>query len=205
MNRANRRDVIFFNDLDFAAFERVLFEAKSRFAMPLLAFVVMRNHWHLIVQPTADAQLSQFMHWLTMTHTQRWHRDHGTSGSGSLYQGRYKALPVQSDRHFFTVLRYVECNPVRARLVDRAEDWTWSSAWHAFNNCDQGRLDDWPLPRPVNWFELLRESQKQTELTEVREAITRSTPLGNARWVRAAAVMFGVERTLRPQGRPGKK
>jgi putative transposase len=205
MNRANRRDVIFFNDLDFAAFERVLFQAKSRFQIPLFGFVVMPNHWHLIVQPTEDHQLSQFMHWLTMTHTQRWHRDHGTSGSGSLYQGRYKALPVQSERYFLTLARYVERNPVRAGLVDRAENWNWSSAWHVFNLCDQGRLDGWPLTRPVNWFDLVNEPQHQIDLSKVREAITRSRPLGEARWVRTTAGKFGLERTIRPQGRPCKK
>jgi putative transposase len=205
MNRANRRDVIFFNDLDFAAFERVLFQAKCRFQMPLFGFAIMKNHWHLVVQPAAEGQLSRFMHWLTMTHTQRWHRDHGTSGSGALYQGRYKALPVQSDRHFLTVMRYVERNPVRARLVDRAEDWPWSSAWHMFNNCDHGRLDQWPLPRPVSWFDFVNEPQNQIDLSKVREAITRSAPLGNTRWVRAMAAKLGVGHTIRPQGRPRKK
>jgi REP-associated tyrosine transposase len=205
MNRANRRDVIFWNDLDFAAFERVLFQAKSRFEMPLFDFVIMSNHWHLVVRPTAERQLSRFMHWLTMTHTQRWHCAHGTSGTGALYQGRYKALPVQSDRHFLTVAKYVERNPVRASLVDRVEDWRWSSAWHVFNNCDQGRLDDWPLTRPDRWSDLVNEPQNQIDLSKVREAITRSAPIGNARWTRAMVAELGLIRTIRPQGRPRKK
>jgi putative transposase len=205
LNRANRRDVIFFNDADFEVFQNLLFAATQRFEMPLFAFAIMRNHWHLIVRPSEDVQLSRFMHWLTMTHTQRWHRDHGTSGTGSLYQGRYKSFPVKSDRHFFTVVSYVERNPVRAHLVDRVEDWRWSSAWRAFNNCNRREVESWPVPRPANWFELLNRPQNQIDLCTVRESVTRSAPLGDPRWVRKIAARLGILRATRRRGRPLKE
>lgn len=82
LNRANARSCIFENDGDYVAFEAVLEEATSRFQMRLLSYCVMPNHWHLIVYPRNDGDLSAFTGWLTLTHTQRWHAHRGTSGSG---------------------------------------------------------------------------------------------------------------------------
>ena len=83
----------------------------------------MPNHWHFLIRPREDGELTQFMRWMTHTHTMRWHAHHHTEGTGHLYQGRFKTFPVQSDEHFLTVARYVEQNALRAQLVDRAEVW----------------------------------------------------------------------------------
>ena len=115
--------------------------------MRLLAYCVMPNHWHLVVWPSAPNAIPAYMHWLTSTHVQQYHRAHGLVGTGHLYQGRYKSVPVQSDRHLLTVLRYVEGNPVRAGLVPRAEGWPWSSVTEA--SLGFGRFtSDTPVPRP---------------------------------------------------------
>ncbi len=119
LNRANFRSAIFDDDEDYAAFERVLAQAVARHDMRLLAYCLMPDHFHLVLWPREDGDLSQFMRWLTLTHTQRWHAHHRTAGTGHLYQGRFKSFPVQADEHFLTVCRYVERNPVRADLVGR--------------------------------------------------------------------------------------
>jgi REP element-mobilizing transposase RayT len=93
LNRANARLAILHDDGDFAAFERILSEAVTRFDMRLLAYCLMPNHFHLPLWPRGDGDLSQFMQWLTPTHTQRWHAHHHTAGSGHLYQGRFKSFP----------------------------------------------------------------------------------------------------------------
>src|SRR6185436_17517799 len=98
-----------------------------RIAIRILKFCLMPNHWHLLLWPYADGDLSRFMHWLCVTHTQRWHRRNGTSGTGHIYQGWYKAFPVESNSHLTTVAKYVERNALRARLVPKAEEWKWSS------------------------------------------------------------------------------
>ena len=157
----------------------VVSKATRRFSMRVLAFVVMPNHWHLLVWPTTDLQLSRFMHWLTMTHTQQWHRARGTTGTGPLYQGRYKAIPITTDAHFFTAARYVERNPVRAGLVDRVEEWRWSSAWYRLSNCDPGLLHRWPASPPDNWIDVVNEPQNQVHLSAVREAIRFNRPIGS--------------------------
>jgi putative transposase len=87
------------------------------------------------------------MHLLTVTHAQRWHAFRGTSGTGSVYQGRFKAIPIQSDRHLLLVCRYVERNPLRAKLVEDAADWRWSSLWRRIHGRD-AELDPWPVPPP---------------------------------------------------------
>ena len=129
LNRANARGRIFERPGDFEAFERVLGEAQSRIPARILAYCVMPDHWHLVLWPSRDGDLTRFMAWVTLTHTQRWHAHRQSAGVGHLYQGRYKSFPVQSDGHFLIVCRYVERNPLRAGLVARAEDWRWSSLW----------------------------------------------------------------------------
>lgn len=121
LNRANARLMVFEKEKDYAAWEQVLGEAAARSGTRLLAYCVMPNHWHLVVWPHKDGELSAFTGWLTLTHTQRWHAHRGSRGTGHLYQGRFKSFPVQDDEHFFTVCRYVERNALRANLVARAE------------------------------------------------------------------------------------
>ena len=121
LNRANGRQPLFEKDGDYAAFERVLAEACQRVPMRILAYCVMPNHWHLVLWPYLDGDLSHFMGWLTLTHTQRWHAHHHTVGHGHLYQGRFKSFLVQQDAHLLAVCRYVERNALRAGLVERAE------------------------------------------------------------------------------------
>jgi len=133
INRANARMQIFNIDKDYQLFETVLKEAKNRTDIKIFSYCVMPNHWHLIVLPRNDGDLSKFMAWFTMTHTQRWHAMHKSIGTGHLYQGRYKSFIIQNNEYFFQACRYVERNPVRAKLIRKAEDWKWGSIWKREN------------------------------------------------------------------------
>ena len=119
LNRANARMRIFDTEKDYAAFERILAEAVRRTRMRLLAYCVMPNHWHLVAWPREDGDLSTFVGWLTLTHTQRWHAHRHSVGSGHVYQGRFKSFLVESDEHLWTVCRYVERNALRAGCAPR--------------------------------------------------------------------------------------
>jgi len=141
INRANARVEIFDTPGDYDLFEEILAEARERTGIRLLAYCIMPNHWHLIVQPRNDGDLSLFMYWLTLTHTQRWYALKESIGMGHLYQGRSKAFPVQTDEYFLWVCRYVERNALRAKLVNRAESWKWGSAWKRTNGKDKEFLD----------------------------------------------------------------
>jgi len=167
----------------------------------VLAYCLMPNHWHLVICPQVDQSLSQFMHWLTVTHAQRWHAFRGTAGTGSVYQGRFKASPVQSGEHFLAVCRYVERNPLRANLVGKAEDWRWSSLWRRTQS-DSTDLDDWPIPQPKDWIDRVNRPGNDTELQAVRAAIQRGAPFGEAPWQQTTARALHIESSLNDRGRP---
>ena len=204
MNRAHARVRIFQTDQDYRLFETLLWDAKKLFSVELLAYCLMPNHWHLVLWPLRDGDLSRFMAWLTLTHSQRWHAHRHTTGSGHLYQGRFKSFLVQTDAHLVTVCRYVERNARRAQLVERAEQWRWGSLWRRASG--QGspglRLDDGPVARPSPWVEWVNAAETDAELRAVRQSVVRSQPFGETRWVEAMVDRLSLQVTQRPQGRP---
>src|SRR5438045_2451302 len=125
LNRGNGRAEVFHKPDDYAAFLRLLPLAVKRLPIRILAFCLMPNHFHLVLWPHGDGDLGRFMQWVMTSHVRRYHRHYQTSGH--VWQGRFKAFPIQDDEHLLTVLRYVERNALRANLVKRAENWTWSS------------------------------------------------------------------------------
>ena len=206
LNRANARMTIFERDPDYEAFEKVLSEAVERTETRLLAYCIMPNHWHLLVWPQTDGELSRFVGWLTLTHTQRWHAHRHSAGSGHLYQGRFKSFPIQADEHYYTVARYVERNASRANLARRAEDWRWCSLarWLRASAAEKALLSPWPLPRKPSWVDHVNAPQSEAELQALRRCIQRGTPYGDESWIDRAVRDLGLESTLRPQGRPKK-
>jgi REP-associated tyrosine transposase len=206
LNRANARITIFEDDADYEAFEKVLAQAVARTESRLLAYCVMPNHWHLVVWPRKDKELSEFAGWLTLTHTQRWHAHRRSTGTGHLYQGRFKSFPMQDDAHFYTVARYVERNALRANLVRRAEQWPWSSLhrWLRGSGEDQELLAAWPSPRKPNWVEHVNAPQTEVELQAVRQSVARGSPFGDETWREETARRLALESTLHPRGRPQK-
>ena len=204
LNRANMGATIFQTPEDYAAFERVLQEAVERTGMRLLAYCVMPNHWHLVVWPRRDGDLSKFVGWLTLTHTQRWHASHGTVGTGHLYQGRFKSFPVEPDQHFLTVCRYVEGNPLRAKLVSLAEDWASASLSHRLRKDDfaQAVFSQWPVPVPRQWRSHVNQPQAESEVAALRRSVNRGTPLGTPAWTQRTVKQMGLDVTTRPRGRP---
>jgi len=208
LNRGNGRCTIFHKDGDYEAFERILAEALEHVpGMRLLAYCLMPNHWHLVVWPRADGELSDFGHWLTLTHTQRWHAHYHDVGTGHLYQGRFKSFPVATDEHFLQLCRYVERNALRAGLVSSAVEWRWASLWRRQQPEEHLRelLSDWPVAEPVGWLDYVNEPQTEAELERIRRCVQRGQPLGGAGWVTRAARRLGLESTLRPRGRPRAK
>jgi len=209
INRGVGRMTLFEDDDDYAAFERVMTECQQRLPMRLLGYCLMPNHWHLVVWPRRDGDLSEWMRWLTVTHTQRWHAHHHSAGTGPVYQGRFKSFPIEADEHLLAVLRYVERNAVRAALVDRAQDWRWGSLWRWVNRRkqveDAPTLSDWPTTageRPRQWTTRVNQPQSEEELAALRQSVQRGRPFGGANWSTHTAKKLSLESTLRPRGRP---
>ena len=204
LNRRVGRLPLFETPADYTAFEKILAEAHDRTRIRIAAYCLMPTHWHLLLWPRRDGELSEVLRWITVTHTQRWHAHRHTAGTGPVYQGRFKSFPVQTDEHFLTVARYVERNALRAKLVDRAEVWQWSSLWRRV----QGEakltswLSEWPVELPRDWVSRVNRPETATELEALRLSAQRGRPFGEEGWVLRMARRFGMEATLRPRGRP---
>jgi putative transposase len=204
LNRANARACIFNKDKDYESFEAILEEAVAKFDMRLLSYSIMPNHWHLVLYPKKDGDLVKFMSWLTSTHTKKWHLEKNTIGEGHLYQGRYKSFICQNGNHFITLVNYVEQNALKARLVDRAENWKWSSVWRRENgNSEQKKLlSAWPVSIPEDYLLCLNRLQVNSEEEDIEKSILKSKPYGDDVWVVNNVKQFGLEQTLRKVGRP---
>ena len=203
-NRANGRLRIFRRENDFLAFEKILADGSAFFSMRLCGYCIMGNHWHLLLWPRGDGDLSRFMRWVTLTQTQRYHASHGTVGIGHLYQGRYKSFPVQSDSHYLRVLRYIEANPVRAGLVKNAGLWAWSSFAVRRGRESAILLNDGPVELPSDWPRLVRMALDPADLSGIANSIRRGAPFGDKRWTARTTVRLKLQSTLRPRGRPKK-
>jgi putative transposase len=204
LNRANGRLRLFKKNDDFLAFQRVLLAAWQRTPISILAWCCMSNHWHLVLWPEKGGQLTAFMRWLTLTHAQRWKHAHAAVGHGHLYQGRFKSFPIEQDEHLLNVLRYVERNAVRAKIVRRAEAWPWGSLFVRQQRSHPLRtlLGEWPIRRPAEWKRLVNSPQDESQETTIKQHILRNRPLGSERWVQHTARALHLQQTLRPQGRP---
>jgi putative transposase len=204
LNRANARGEIFKKPEDYDAFERILGEGLQRYPCRILSYQLMPNHWHFVLQPAEDGAMSNFLRWVTLTHTQRYHAHYGTSGEGHVYQGRFKSFPIQDDDHFWVVARYVERNALRANFVSRAEDWKWGSLhrWLQHPEADPKLLSRWPLSRLPNWISRVNEPLTESEIKAVRWSVKKGSPFGEETWVESIARRLDLESTLRPRGRP---
>ena len=202
INRGARRGKLFEDSHDYEQFVAVLRESLKQRPIRLLNFCAMPNHFHLLVWPETDTQLPRFMHWLTGTHSVRWRLATDTVGEGALYQGRYKAIPVQTEAYFLTVARYVERNPIRANLVGKAEEWPWGSLWYREVAKENFPLAEWPVPRPVDWLACVNRPQTAREIATIRRSLKRGCALGDASWQDEVAKTLGVPGYFRAQGRP---
>ena len=197
LNRGNGRATVYHKPQDYEAFLGLIAEAGIRTPMRVVAYCLMPNHFHLVLWPRHDGDLSHWMHWLLTAHVRRYLRHYGTSGH--VWQGRFKAFPIQDDDHLRVVLRYVERNPLRANLVARAEVWPWSSLARQ----DQSpTLDPGPVPRGAHWVEAVNAPMLDAECSVIRTSIQRDRPLGSDGWVRDTVAALGLESSLRPRGRP---
>lgn len=208
LNRANGRATVFAHPEDYAAFLAVVTEACERLPIRLLAYCLMPNHFHFVVWPQEDGDLSRWMSWLMTTQVRRYHAHHETEGR--LWQGRYKAFPIQDDYHLLTVIRYVERNPVRAETlgVASAAAWPWSSAAAPSATpfpMARPALHPGPVQRRADWLAWVDRPLTAGEQEAIQRSIARGSPLGDSAWVTATAARLGLGPTLKPLGRPLKK
>jgi putative transposase len=204
LNRGNDRKRVFLATADFDLFLDLAAAASRRHPVEVFAYCLMPNHFHLVVRPRERDSLARWIHWLLTTHTQAYRRSYETAGH--LWQGRYKAFPIQEDQHLLTVIRYVERNALRAGLVSRAEDWQWGSLAERLG---RGRavaelLDDSPCALPRDWCDGVNAAESGATLSAVRACISAGSAFGSNVWVRRAEEITGARLSVRARGRPRK-
>jgi putative transposase len=202
LNRGNGRMSLFHKPADFAAFEKVLGQAVTRYPVDLLTYCLMNNHWHLLLMPRENGAISAMMRWIGVTHVRRHHEHFNTRGGGHLYQGRFKSFPVQDDRHCLNVARYVEANVIRAGMVTDVAEWEWAGFYARTRGGKPFKLTAWPVNRPDGWRQLLNENLLETDLDRLRLSVNRGRPYGEPGWIDRIAKQLGLQSKLRNPGRP---
>jgi len=159
----------------------------------------------MVLRPSEDGWMGRMLRWVTATHTQRYHAHYHTSGEGHLYQSRFKSFPIADDDgdHFLIVCRYVERNPLRANLVERAKDWRFGSLWRWAQQAERlpKLLAPWPIPRTPNWIERVNQPLPEKELKALRDCVQPGRPFGDEAWTEVVARRTGLGDTLRPRDR----
>jgi putative transposase len=212
LNRGNNRATVFEGPADFQAFLRALGQTQLRYHFRLYGYCLMSNHFHLLLAPGPGQSISRILQSLTVAHTWRYHKGHGTSGH--VWQGRSKSPVIEDDDHALTVLRYMEGNPLSARMVRDLAAYPWSSyAVHGLGKADPlltplpawERLGRDERSRQAYWRDWVHTPLAERELTAVRKAIVSGQPYGSPSWVEAMATALGLNLARRPRGRPPKE
>ncbi len=207
LNRATARLTLFRKSTDYDAFVRVVDEALEQHPCRLLAYCVMPTHWHFVLWPQTDRDMSAFLRWLTLTHAIRWQTHYHRVGSGHVYQNRFKAFPVEDDERPLPGAALRRAEPSGAGLVQRMQDWPWCSAAcrAAGGDAATRRLHPWPVPSPENWPTWVEEPQTQAEVEAVRQCVVRGRPYGSEVWMATTVQRLGLQSSVRPRGRPRKQ
>jgi putative transposase len=202
--RGTNKSTIFFDDEDRTYFIQCLNSWAGKTEVNIWAYCLMDNHFHLLLEPLKVENLGRCLHGATFRYAQHYNLKYARSGR--LWQNRYFSCPVDKEKYLWAVVRYIENNPVRAKIVKKAEDWEWSSARaHTSGKKDVHlRLyDDWLSPAErAEYRRFLSDSGNDDE---IRKATSTGRPLGGVTFVEKLEELSG--RQLKPQkkGRPRKK
>jgi putative transposase len=201
LNRGDHRESIFHKPGDFRAFLMAIAEAARRVPMRILAYCIMRNHFHLLLWPHQGRDLPEFMQLLMNVHLGRYLRHYRPSSPGHIYQSRYTNSIVDSDHALFRVARYVEANAMSAGIVRRAEDYRWSSASPEAADPVRPTIAEWPIAKPSSWLTYLNTPTPLDEWKRLQRSLRRGAPVGPEDWTKAIAATYGLGYTLQPPGR----
>ena len=208
LNRANARMTIFGDDEDYEAFERVLAEAVERTETRLLAYCLMPNHWHLVVWPRKDGELSRFVGWLTLTHTQRWHAHRQFDRVGPRVPGPLQVVPRRDGRAFLhgRAVCGAECRAGEAGAAGRGVAMGKPVSLAAGFGRRPAAAVGLAAGPPAG---LGGTCQSAVDRGGVRRdptaRVQRGSPFGDSAWSDRTVRRLGLETTLRPRGRPKKQ
>lgn len=212
IQRGNNRQVCFFEPDDFVFYLDCLREASATAGCDVRAYVLMTNHVHLLVTPQRDHAVPRMMQAVGRRYVQ--YVNHRNRRTGTLWEGRYKASLVESERYLLTCYRYIELNPVRAPgMVERPADYRWSS--HKANAYGEGgqwltphpvyqRLGQTPAVRQQAYRDLFAETLTGDVLHDIRESVNQGVVLGGSRFREEIQAALNIRTAPGRRGRPKK-
>jgi len=202
--RGNYQQIVFRDDEDWKHYLLWLKEYSNRCALKIWAYCLMSNHVHFIVVPLHSDSMAKTFNQTHMRYSQYFNRKMGKKGH--LWQGRFYSCPLD-EAHHYAAVRYVENNPVRAGLVERAEDYLWSSALsHAQTMSDPVLSDDLPLLTEIeDWREYLSSLDERSTVDRIRRCTLTGRPAGDYLFTESIEMLLGRPLTPEPIGRPRKE
>ena len=212
VQRGHNKQTVFVSDDDYQYYLDNLFEWKEKLKCKVYAWCLMTNHLHLIINPGENsANLGYLMKRLAGKQTRYVNRLENRTGS--LWEGRYKSSPIESDTYLLACSRYVELNPVRAMMVTQPENYKWSSYLAKIgveknkhldmDDCYLG-LGDTNTQRQAHYQQWVMSDISPTELQYIREASQHSHPIGNGKFVKEIEDRLKVRLKVNKPGRPRK-
>ena len=211
IQRGNNRGAIFFCADDYARYRGWLAEAAGDYGCLIHAYVLMTNHVHLLVTPRRADSLPRAMQSLGRRYVRYVNAAHRRSGT--LWEGRYRAAPIDSEAYFLGCCRYIELNPVRAGMVAHPRDYLWSSYRAHMHGAADALVSDHPVYRALGrgpearqkaYRALFRTTPDPTFIDALRAATNGGWALGDARFKRQIAAALGRRVAPLPKGRPPK-
>jgi putative transposase len=212
IQRGNNRQVCFFEADDYICYLVYLREAAAKTGCDVHAYVLMSNHVHLLVTPQRDDAIPQMMQAIGRRYVQ--HINRRNQRTGTLWEGRYKASLVESDRYLLTCYRYIELNPVRARgMVADPANYRWSS--HKANAYGEGgdwltphplyqRLGETPAERQRAYRDLFSKVLSAEVLSDIQQSTAQGVVLGGERFRQEIQIALKIRTSPGKRGRPRK-
>ena len=214
IQRGNNRQVIFAAEADYRFFRDALVEAAAGHRLAIHAYVWMTNHVHLLATPAFEDSISKTLQSVGRRYVQYFNYTY--KRSGTLWEGRYRATVVDSERYLLTLMRYIELNPVRAGMVAAPQDYPWSSyrrnalgaggpdAGWLTSHEEYMRLGLDDMARREAYAALFATAIDQGDVAEIRDCTHKGWALGGE-WFRAAVEALGQRRAAsKGVGRPRK-
>ncbi len=205
IQRGNNREEVFFDAKDRKKYLALLKKYSVKWESTIISYCLMSNHIHLLTKPKSDESLYKMMQGLTLCYTQYFNRTY--QRTGRLWGCRYHSCIVDHEKYLWAVARYVEQNPVRAGMVEKAEDYPYSSARAHVNGSKDAVLGEelFSNDRRADYTLLLRSDMPRKEIEHLRYVTKTGRPFGNEGFV--VEMERKLERRLLQQqrGRPRKK
>ncbi|MDZ4383721.1 MAG: transposase [Thermodesulfovibrionia bacterium] len=204
IQRGNNREKVFINEEDKKKYLSLLKEYSGKWDAYILAYCLMSNHVHLLARPTRNESLYKMMQGITLCYTQYFNRTY--KRTGRLWESRYHSCVVDKEKYLWAVARYIEQNPVRAKIVKKADDYPYSSAKAHILGIEEEMLGEalFESRQMKDYAELMKAGIKEEEINDIRNRTRSGRPIGGESFIVKMERKLDRIFKVRPRGRPKK-